>query len=619
MTRPRFFKLARKNVTRSLKDYSVYFLTLTLGVSLFYVFNSLEGQWAMQMLAKSAHYMVESILIFMNIFSAFVSVVLACLVLYANTFLMKRRKRELGTYFLLGLPAGRVSLLLVLETLLIGLMALAAGLVLGVLLAQGLGLLTIAMFSAYPAGEQFALVLSVKAIGKTVLYFGVIFLVVMILTGVSVSRAKLIDLMQGARKNEEMKERPLWTSVLTFLAGVALLVVAYAMLLIRGMLYIDPLFFLMLALGTLGTLLFFRSLSGFLLRVVKGHKKLYYRGLNMFVLRQFNSRIHTTYLSMTVICLLLLLAIGVTACCVGLNDTIEQNTSSAAPYDVTIQNYSGDTTVADLPARLAESGFDPALLGEQHDFLFYYNDPAVTGIPADDAYAVVLLSDYNALMALQGGQALAGDGLPLVTDQAIVTGYSGMNRYLVAPDSWAEALQVRRQVFCANYRGDKQTAEDALAAAYRSPAFSDGLTLSLDTRIGIYTENMGSKILVLFMGLYLGMVFLLTAAAVLALQQLSQAADNVPRYQILSRLGVPERMRDRSVLTQVALSFFLPLALAVVHSIVGMTAANAVISVVGRVDSVRSSLVTAGFLVLIYGAYFLATCFGARRIVKGNG
>ena len=614
-----FFKLARKNVTRSLKDYSVYFLTLALGVSLFYVFNSLEGQWAMQMLAKSAHYMVESILIFMNIFSAFVSVVLACLVLYANTFLMKRRKRELGTYFLLGLPAGRVSLLLVLETLLIGLMALAAGLVLGVLLAQGLGLLTIAMFSAYPAGEQFALVLSVKAIGKTVLYFGVIFLVVMILTGVSVSRAKLIDLMQGARKNEEMKERPLWTSVLTFLAGVALLVVAYAMLLIRGMLYIDPLFFLMLALGTLGTLLFFRSLSGFLLRVVKGHKKLYYRGLNMFVLRQFNSRIHTTYLSMTVICLLLLLAIGVTACCVGLNDTIEQNTSSAAPYDVTIQNYSGDTTVADLPARLAESGFDPALLGEQHDFLFYYNDPAVTGIPADDAYAVVLLSDYNALMALQGGQALAGDGLPLVTDQAIVTGYSGMNRYLVAPDSWAEALQVRRQVFCANYRGDKQTAEDALAAAYRSPAFSDGLTLSLDTRIGIYTENMGSKILVLFMGLYLGMVFLLTAAAVLALQQLSQAADNVPRYQILSRLGVPERMRDRSVLTQVALSFFLPLALAVVHSIVGMTAANAVISVVGRVDSVRSSLVTAGFLVLIYGAYFLATCFGARRIVKGNG
>ena len=279
-----FSKLALRNVTRSLKDYSVYFLTLTFGVSIFYVFNSLESQWCMQMLAKSAHYMVESILIFMNVFSAFVSVVLACLILYANTFLMKRRKRELGTYFLLGLPTARVSLLLFLETLLIGLAALVTGILLGILLSQGLGLLTIAMFSAYPSGEAFGLVLSGKAVGKTALYFGVIFLLVMVFTGLSVSRARLIDLMQSGRRNEEMRERPLWRSVLTFLAGVALLLAAYAMLLLRGLLYIDPLFFLMLALGTLGTLLFFRSLSGFLLRVVKSRKKLYYKGLNMFVL-----------------------------------------------------------------------------------------------------------------------------------------------------------------------------------------------------------------------------------------------------------------------------------------------------------------------------------------------
>ncbi|WP_295633125.1 FtsX-like permease family protein, partial [uncultured Intestinimonas sp.] len=165
-----FGKLAVKNVTRSLKDYSVYFLTLTFGVCIFYIFNSLESQWCMQALGQSASYLVDAILIFMDIFSAFVSVVLACLVLYANTFLMKRRKRELGTYFLLGLPTGRVSLLLVLETLLIGLLALAAGLGLGILLSHVLGLFTIAMFSAYPA--ELGLILSVPAIGKTAVYFG---------------------------------------------------------------------------------------------------------------------------------------------------------------------------------------------------------------------------------------------------------------------------------------------------------------------------------------------------------------------------------------------------------------------------------------------------------------
>ena len=337
-----FCKLALRNVTRSLKDYAVYFLTLTFGVCIFYIFNSLESQWCMQMLARSSHYIVDTILVFMDVFSVFVSVVLACLILYANTFLMKRRKRELATYFLLGLPTGKVSLLLVLETLLIGLLSLAAGLLLGILLSHGLALLTMAMFASYPTDESFGFILSWKAIFKTVLYFGVIFLVVMGFTGLSVSRARLIDLIQGGRKNEEMRERPLWRSVLTFLLGVVLLLVAYAMLLIRGINRIDSLFFLMLALGTLGTLLFFRSLSGFLLRLVKGHKKLYYKDLNMFVLRQFNSRIHTTYVSMTVICLLLLLAIGVTACCVGLNNTIGAMTDASAPYDFTCLLYTSD-------------------------------------------------------------------------------------------------------------------------------------------------------------------------------------------------------------------------------------------------------------------------------------
>ena len=528
-----FSKLALRNVTRSLKDYSVYFLTLTFGVSIFYVFNSLESQWCMQMLAKSAHYMVESILIFMNVFSAFVSVVLACLILYANTFLMKRRKRELGTYFLLGLPTARVSLLLFLETLLIGLAALVTGILLGILLSQGLGLLTIAMFSAYPSGEAFGLVLSGKAVGKTALYFGVIFLLVMVFTGLSVARARLIDLMQSGRRNEEMRERPLWRSVLTFLAGVALLLAAYAMLLLRGLLYIDPLFFLMLALGTLGTLLFFRSLSGFLLRVVKSRKKLYYKGLNMFVLRQFNSRIHTTYLShviplassrsrqitylsMTVICLLLLLAIGITACCVGLNNTIEQSTASAAPYDLTIQNYSGDTVRVDISARLTEAGFDTdALLEDSLDFLLYYNDPVLTGFSDEEANAAVSLRDYNALMAMQGKAPLAAAALPALSREPVLTGYGAFTGLAVVSDETAARLSPRRQVFAANYRGDKQAAEDALNAAYASPDFhTEETSFHLGTRIGVYMENMGSKILVLFMGLYLGMVFLLTAAAV---------------------------------------------------------------------------------------------------------
>ena len=614
-----FCKLAVRNVTRSLRDYAVYFLTLTFGVCIFYIFNSLESQWCMKMLAQSAHYIVDSILIFMDVFSVFVSVVLACLILYANTFLMKRRKRELAIYFLLGLPTGRVSLLLVLETLLIGLLALGVGILLGILLSHVLGLLTMAMFAAYPAGASFGLILSVKAMGKTVLYFGVIFLVVMLFTGVSISRARLIDLIQGGRKNEEMRERPLWQSVLTFLLGVVLLLIAYTMLLLRGFLSIDPLFFLMLALGTAGTLLFFRSLSGFLLRLVKSRKSLYYRGLNMFVLRQFNSRIHTTYVSMTVICLLLLLAIGVTACCVGLNNTIDTMTNASAPYDLTIQNYSGDVQPTDIPALLAENGFDPQKeLRDSYFCALYYNDPDLSVPGQGSSDTMVALSDYNALMALQGREGLTEEALPQLRTETLVTGFSGMGAYLVVDDATAATLSVRRQIFVGNYAGDAQTTEAVLTAASESPGFYNTGSYLIATKLQIYMENMGTKILVLFMGLYLGLVFLVTAAAVLALQQLSQAADNQPRYAVLSRLGVSEGMRNQALFTQVFLSFFLPLALAVVHSIVGMTAANAVIAVVGRVDSTQSSLVTASFILVIYGAYFLATYLGSRAMLRGN-
>ena len=131
-----------------------------------------------------------------------------------------------------------------------------------------------------------------------------------------------------------------------------------------------------------------------------------------------------------------------------------------------------------------------------------------------------------------------------------------------------------------------------------------------------WMDLMGTKVLVLFIGLYLGVVFLLASAAVLALQQLTQAADSAGQYRILSLLGAPARMRGRAVTAQVFLAFFLPLSLALVHAAVGMTAANAVIAEVGKVDAAASSAVTALLLVVVYGGYFLATCWGSRRILR---
>ena len=614
------FKLAFRNVRRSIKDYAVYFLTLTFGVCLFYVFSALDDQSAIQFLARNNNPNVEAIFVLVGVFSAFVAVVLAGLILYANQFLMKRRKRELGTYALLGMPTGKVARLLVTETLLIGLCALVSGVALGILGSWALDKLTVAMFLAAPE-EIFSFNLSWKAAGKTAAYFGVIFLIVMAFTSLSVSRSKLIDLIRSGRTNEEVSRRPLAMSVALFLLGCVTLGTAYAILLTRGLLRIDLLWFIMLGLGTVGTFLIFRSLSGFLLRLTRGHKG-YYKGLNMFVLRQWSGKVHTNCASNTVISILILLAIGVTACSVGLNDTITASVGNQTPYDLTVLNYGreGAYENADIPQLFRDAGLDTdACFAGVESVTVYYNDPELTGMPAAGYYAVVALSDYNRLMAGRSLPVLENVDKPLRTPNAIVNGPAA-DGVAVVPDDMISRLTPRRQMVNITYAGNVSKVDDLVRMTLdEAEDFTGGLDIMMNYKLDNYYDLIGAKILVLYMGLYLGLVFLLTAAAVLALQQLSQAADNAQRYELLSKLGAPRAMRRGALIRQVALAFLLPLALGTIHAFVGMKAANEVIQTMGRVDSVHSSLLTAGLLLVIYGGYFLATCLGAWRAVEEKG
>ena len=613
-----FFKLALRNVRRSFRDYGVYLLTLTFGVCLFYTFNSLEGQGAMVYLAQNGSPMVEVIQACISIFSVFVAVVLACLILYANRFLLRRRKRELGTYLLLGLGQGQVSLVLVLETGLVALVSLVLGLGLGVLASLGLSQLTLSMFQISMDG-MLGLHFSPAAAGKTILYFGLIFLLVMLLSGVQVSRSKLLDLMQGDRRNEPLRQRSLTWAVFQCVLGVVCLGVAYVMLLTFGMMILAmPMLCVpMLALGTVGTLLIFRSLSGFVLRLVRSRPGLYYRDLNMFTLRQWISRVHTAYLSQTVICILLLLAIGITASSIGLNSTLNGQTDRQAPFDLSVQYQGADQTgPIDFPALLGERGVASDRFTWQESVTFYYNDPAITGV--EDVSAAVRLSDLDGLRARAGMSAYSGAVPGELTDwESIpVTGDLGLS-CAVIPDEMAGQLKVRRQIWSADYAGDAAETEQAVADVLQALS-RDYVGLRLNSRQQIYAGIMGNKILALFLGLYLGFTFLLAAAAVLALQQLSQGADNTKRYRTLRRLGAEEGMVGRSAVQQVALAFLLPLALALIHSVVGMKAANDVIAMAGQLNVGESTVATALVLLLVYGGYFLATALACRRMAMRN-
>ena len=618
-----FSKLALRNVRRSFRDYGVYLLTLTFGVGLFYTFNSLDGQGAMVYLAQNGNPIVDAIMMLMDIFSVFVAVVLACLILYANRFLLRRRKRELGTYLLLGLSQGQVSRLLFLETGFIGLISLAAGLALGVAASYGMSALTLSMFELDMSG-MLALTFSPRAAGRTALYFGAIFLLVMALSGVQVSKAKLIDLIHGERKNEVLKSRPLMVAVFQFVLGVICLLAAYAILLCFGMavaVAVLPICIPMLTLGSVGTLLVFRSLSGFVMKFVQSHPGLYFKNLNVFTLRQWISKVHTTYLAQTVVCILLLLAIGITASSIGLNNTLNTLTAGESPVDITLWDYydaaNGEEPL-DFPALLREGGVDlDSQLSGRNALILYRNDPEFTGFEQKEGeavQAVLALSQYNEQLALLGRPPISlSPGACQIVEESPINGASHW-RWLIVEDQVAERLEIQNHCWSANYAGNAEETEKTI---FQLIAPMDTTrSVFANSRLETYMDMMGSKILALFLGLYLGFTFLLAAAAVLALQQLSQAADNTSRYAVLRRLGAEEKQMKRSATQQVALAFLLPLILALIHSAVGMKAANDIIFTVGKVDSAASSLITAGVLLVVYGGYFLATALACRRMAK---
>lgn len=357
-------KIALGNVRKSLRDFSVFFITLVFGVCAFYAFASINDQTAVINLTEQQSEAVSAVMRILSSVSVFVAVILGFLVVYANRFLVRRRKREFGIYLTLGMGRAQVAAIMVMETLAVGVAALVVGLVLGVLLSQVMMYVTANLFEATIPG--FAFVFSPGAALSTLACYAAIFALSLLLNVREVSRYRLIDLINADKVSEKVKARSLPVCVVLFLVSLVLMGVAYRTLLENGVM--SDTFGQATALVSVGTALFFFSVSGFLLRFLQGRPGVYLRGLNAFTLRQLNSRVNTAWVSITLVCAMLFVAIcGVcTGFSVsrGISDALEKG----SPYDASINAYPRGLMIAgmddadyDLPEvneEAASDGFD---------------------------------------------------------------------------------------------------------------------------------------------------------------------------------------------------------------------------------------------------------------------
>lgn len=343
-------KLAWGNVRRAGRDYLVYLLTLTLGVTVFYAFNTISMQVDIAGIDEEGLAQVMGSML--GDLTYFLAGVMAFLMVYANNFIMKRRKKEFGLYQVLGMGRGRVATIMALETVIVSVVAFVAGIVLGVGLSQLMTFFTASLFKTQIANFHFFF--SMHAFNLTLACMLVMFVLTLLLNLRAVRRTKLIELMGAERRNETIKTRNPWIAIAIFAVGVVLVGVAYYRLLRDGF----PLtatdgklqeamnqFGITTAMVTVGTFALFWGLSGMLIKLLQSLRGVYWRGLNMFTVRQLAAKVNTVCFSMGVIAMILFLAITSVTCGMSIASVMNENLERYNPADMsqTYVYYTPDT------------------------------------------------------------------------------------------------------------------------------------------------------------------------------------------------------------------------------------------------------------------------------------
>lgn len=676
------FRMSLQNIRRSIKDYAIYFFTLIIGISIFYVFNAIGGQAAMMSVSASRNDVVGLLKSAISSVSVFVAIVLALLIVFASRFLMKRRNKEFALYMMLGMGKRKISAILIMESLIVGAGSLLVGLLVGVAASQLMSALVAGLFEADMAAYKLSV--SGDALILTIICFAVMYLVVMLLNGVIMTRMKLIDLMQSGKKSEKVSMKNPYVCIAVFLVSCVALGWSYYQVAYSFSSLSRAKLMTSIVLGSVTTFLIFWSISGLMLRIVMSLKKTYFKSLNAFTFRQISSKINTMVFSMTIICLMLFVTICTLAAAFSVRNAMNKNLKELCPADVQIGfTYTGSTDGNGEETKLEllykECGEDIKKNIKEYNRLKVYSDESFTMrdflssaaaefekenefIWIDGVESVVKLSEYNGLRTLYGqkpleldedeyilvcnyvnfksirdyvlslGESITVFGHTLkpkydkTIDGFIEIGSQAMNGGIfVIPDEVVDESKVHTEYFTGNYNEtEKEVRARIDEEAYE--AYERVMTHAADseapgyfiitTKSEVFDAAVGIGAILTFLGLYIGIVFLIASGAILALKELSESVDSISRYEMLRKIGADESAINRSLLRQTGIFFLLPLMLAAIHSFFGMKFAVRVLEVIGTEGIAGSILSTSIILAIIYGGYFAVTYFNSKSIIN---
>lgn len=468
-------------------------------------------------------------------------------------------------------------------------------------------------------------------------------------------------------KNEKIKVKSSKVSAIIFILSMIILAYAYYKVNSVGRSNIDlrDNIIIPVILGTIGSFMFFLGLSGVMLNFIQRKKKLYYKGLNSFVVKQMNNKINSNFMAMAVISIMLFITIVSLSIGVGYKKSTEETYKDLLPFDATIevhpQGNDDDYNFNKLDEDyfLNEVGFKFIKEDRKVNFKKYYSDGDIGKLLSEDSNShpwvdVISIDDYNNILALQGKdkinikenefliissnkeyekniQNFIDNKKKIKIDEKEYTvankkiikdtykNISSSNSeviVVVLPMKAVENLSVKSIFTNVNSKNPELSYENFLKLDDYSINSGEGFFIYTNSKIGTLESKKGSSTIILYIGLYLGIIFLLASSAVLSLQQLSEASDSLERYNSLRKIGVSETMIDKAIFKQVLIYFTAPLILAFVDSIFGIMFIKTYLMDFGKVNIIEPTIITLIFLMLIYTTYFVATYISYKNTVK---
>ncbi|KMJ57627.1 ABC transporter permease [Bacillus sp. LL01] len=610
------FDLAIKNIQRNVKSYSLYIGTTIFSIVIYFTFVMLKYSNDISELAEASK-QVQGIMGA----SAFVLMIfVAIFILYSNSFFMKKRKKEVALYSLLGVRKRSIGLLLFFENMVIGLLSLVVGIGLGFLLSRVLlSILMKLMNMDMMVGFAF----SMDAVLNTLLVFFVIFLFTSLQGYRVIYQFKLIDLFHAEKKGEELPKARIITAIL----GVGALAGAYWLALQdlmtsevwRTLGLAMPI--VIIALTVIGSGLIFHSVLVYVLSFLKKKETWAWRGLHLMTVSQLLYRIRGNARTLTMIAILSATTITAGGAVFGIYYNAEKSVLDYTPFtfmwegapiaiDPNVLEH--EETISSKAIRVTEDMYEREYtVIDQSTF-----EKLAAHLEWDDVHAIkegeVLLIDafYDERWSIKQEAVLIHEKEHTVAklyDKALFNTFAIGSSTLVVTDDVYSSIASEERIFQAvqvkDYKNQLALSEELEA----SPVTENFTSATKDYKEAI--EAYGS---LLFVGSFLGLVFLVATGSIIFFKMMTEAEEDKAKYGMLHKLGVSSRERKRTVRHQVAVIFTAPLVLGLVHGAVALTAFSKLLMMDLLVPVVLWMLA----YTVIYTIYYFATVRSFNKTIE---